>query len=486
MADTIKTSTVDGNTDTKTEITQTTEKLGTPHEAKAIPDAKVLEQSFAQTHSQDFYTKSINEITGGKKTLIRPGAGVDTVAPTKLVQIDDYNQNDQGGGDRSLQPNYFQRAINISNVDTNYLKPTTENASKGFKQITATLQDILWVQNFIASNPTTYDDLVAKFEPTITRYEYLLIYNEIKRLFDITNGKKAFDLYDTTTQTATMDFPTVNNIVYNGSTGSDNIAEAIANVQYVMETTLSDNYTYMIGQDGTSGRALVEGSMSNCNENDWELYVNPYDKKLWTTLLRNWSIREDNVSADEKNRLIGFVNRLKTLPIRLANPERNVIKATINSQVIYFQLQLKNASADGSNPNLNEYNFIELSDINPLTKNETPIASDVSFSIFGKYGNQILATIGGTQYTGTFEYVASSYDTNFIPRNTVYGIYKNQDHDGIFTLYNLDITNVQDWVKSLSKDKYFNLGINVVSANTTRIFVYRDAGFSKTASISTN
>ncbi len=475
-----------GTPETKTEIIQTNEALGTKHDAKAIPDAKVLVQSFAETHKPSKYAEAINQITGGIKTLVRTGAGVDTIAPTKLVLMDDYNMNDQGGGNRSLEPNYFQRAINISNVDTNYLKPTNENASKGYKQITATQQDILWVQNFIAGNPTTYDDLAARFEATIIRYEYLLNHSEIKRIFDVTLQKQVFDLYDSTTQTAKMEYPDSNNIVYNKGTGSDNITEAIANVQYIMETTLSDSSTYMIGSDGTSGRALVDGSMANCNEEDWNLYVNPYDKKYWTSLLRNWSIREDNVSKEEKNRLIGFVNRLKTLPIQLSNPERNVIKANFAGQTIFFQLRLKNASVDKSDPSMNEYEFIELSSVTPITQQATPVASDVAFGILGKYGANLTATIGGNQVQGTFEYIPSYYDTNFIPRNTVYGIYKNENHDGIFTMYNLDITNVQEWVKSLSKDKYFNLGLNVVSANTTRVFIYQDQGFSKTASVQTN
>jgi hypothetical protein len=177
---------------------------------------------------------------------------------------------------------------------------------------------------------------------------------------------------------------------------------------------------------------------------------------------------------------------LKTLPIQLSNPERNVIKANFAGQTIFFQLRLKNASVDKSDPSMNEYEFIELSSVTPITQQATPVASDVAFGILGKYGANLTATIGGNQVQGTFEYIPSYYDTNFIPRNTVYGIYKNENHDGIFTMYNLDITNVQEWVKSLSKDKYFNLGLNVVSANTTRVFIYQDQGFSKTASVQTN
>jgi hypothetical protein len=62
--------------------------------------------------------------------------------------------------------------------------------------------------------------------------------------------------------------------------------------------------------------------------------------------------------------------------------------------------------------------------------------------------------------------------------NTIFAVYQNENHDGVYSMYNLKIENTMEWVKSLSKDKYINIRTNVVSANTTRVYIYKDDGLS--------
>jgi hypothetical protein len=66
----------------------------------------------------------------------------------------------------------------------------------------------------------------------------------------------------------------------------------------------------------------------------------------------------------------------------------------------------------------------------------------------------------------------------------IMGIYQNEETDGIFSMYNLKIDNAQEWLKALIKNKYFNIRLNVVSSNMTRLYLYKDAGLTKPVNFS--
>jgi hypothetical protein len=76
----------------------------------------------------------------------------------------------------------------------------------------------------------------------------------------------------------------------------------------------------------------------------------------------------------------------------------------------------------------------------------TPTLSAISFTnpIYDQMGGQIQATIGGTAYNGTYKFIQSSYNSNFLAMDEIMGIYQNEETDGIFSMYNLKIDNAQE------------------------------------------
>jgi hypothetical protein len=104
----------------------------------SIPSPRVLIDSFAQILGNP-YANKLNELNISKRYL-EAGAGINTIS-NNFAQIGFFNKNDLGGGVRS--GNYFNRSIDISGVDTNFLTPSGKDASDGKLQMTLTNQSIL-------------------------------------------------------------------------------------------------------------------------------------------------------------------------------------------------------------------------------------------------------------------------------------------------------------------------------------------------------
>jgi hypothetical protein len=55
-------------------------------------------------------------------------------------------------------------------------------------------------------------------------------------------------------------------------------------------------------------------------------------------------------------------------------------------------------------------------------------------------------TATGFPAAGTykFQYVKSNIVTQFVPMNTIFAVYQNENHDGVYSMYNLKIENTME------------------------------------------